>query len=89
MAPPTPVESPAAVVSLPRRQVPAPAAKGKKSAFTLRVDAYRHLRLRLATAITGRSAQLLVTEALDRHAHDSVVTLNYRTEAHVSRLLTR
>jgi len=63
---PTPVESPAAVVSLPRRKAQAPAAKGKKAAFTLRVDADRHLRLRLATAITGRSAQLLVTEALDR-----------------------
>jgi hypothetical protein len=62
---PAPVEAPAAVVALPRRQVPAPAAKGRKAAFTLRVDADRHLRLRLATAITGRSAQLLVTEALD------------------------
>ena len=62
---PTPVEAPAsAVVALPRRPVPA-AAPGKKSAFTLRVDAERHLRLRLATAVTGRSAQLLVTEALD------------------------
>jgi hypothetical protein len=36
-----------------------------KSAFTLRLDADRHLRLRLATAITDRSAQQLVTEALD------------------------
>ena len=65
---PTPVKAPAAaaVVALPRRKAPAvAAATGKKSAFTLRVDAERHLRLRLATAITGRSAQLLVTEALD------------------------
>jgi len=65
---PTPVKAPAAaaVVALPRRKAPAAAAAtGKKSAFTLRVDAERHLRLRLATAITGRSAQLLVTEALD------------------------
>jgi hypothetical protein len=62
---PAPVESPvAAVVALPRRPVAA-TASGKKSAFTLRVDAERHLRLRLATAITGQSAQLLVTEALD------------------------
>lgn len=38
---------------------------GGKAAFTLRVDAERHLRLRLATAITNRSAQDLVTEALD------------------------
>jgi hypothetical protein len=61
---PAPVEAPAAVVALPRRPAPV-AAPGKKSAFTLRVDAERHLRLRLATAITGRSAQQLVTEALD------------------------
>ena len=61
---PAPVEIPAAVVALPTRPAPV-AASGKKSAFTLRVDAERHLRLRLATAITGRSAQQLVTEALD------------------------
>ena len=36
-----------------------------KAAFTLRVDADRHLRLRLASAITNRSAQELVTLALD------------------------
>ena len=65
---PVPAEPPAAVVALPRRQAPAaaPAPAGKKSAFTLRVDAQRHLRLRLATAVTGRSAQQLVTEALDQ-----------------------
>ena len=64
---PAPAEKAAAVVSLPRRKAPAVAAvaAGRKSAFTLRVDADRHLRLRLATAITGRSAQQLVTEALD------------------------
>lgn len=37
-----------------------------KAAFTLRLDADRHLRLRLASAIDGRSSQQLVTEALDR-----------------------
>lgn len=36
-----------------------------KSAFTLRLDTDRHLRLRLASAVTDRSAQQLVTEALD------------------------
>lgn len=36
-----------------------------KVAFTLRVDADRHLKLRLATALTNRSAQDLVTQALD------------------------
>ncbi|HOB13432.1 MAG TPA: hypothetical protein PK680_03225 [Novosphingobium sp.] len=39
---------------------------GRRAAFTLRVDAERHLKLRLACAIEGRSAQSLVTEALDR-----------------------
>lgn len=39
---------------------------GKKAAFTLRLDPERHLKLRLACAVGGRSAQQLVTEALDR-----------------------
>ena len=38
---------------------------GGKAAFTLRLDGDRHLRLRLACAVTNRSAQLIVTEALD------------------------
>jgi len=55
----------AKIVPLPARR-PAPAvAPGRKAAFTLRLDAERHLRLRLATAVTGRSAQLLVIGALD------------------------
>jgi hypothetical protein len=41
-------------------------AKKAKAAFTLRLDHARHLRLRLASAVTGRSAQHLVTEALDQ-----------------------
>jgi hypothetical protein len=62
---PTPVAAtaPADVVVLPRPA--AVAGHGRKAAFTLRVDAERHLRLRLATAVTGRSAQQIVTEALD------------------------
>ncbi|MEI9851595.1 MAG: hypothetical protein WDN24_12975 [Sphingomonas sp.] len=36
-----------------------------KSAFTLRLDTDRHLRLRLASAVRHQSAQQLVTEALD------------------------
>ena len=39
---------------------------GRRAAFTLRVDAERHLKLRLACTIRNRSAQQLVTEALDR-----------------------
>ena len=57
------------VVPLPKRPA-APVKKqkqeeGRKAAFTLRLDAGRHLRLRLATAVTGQSAQQIVTSALD------------------------
>ena len=38
---------------------------GRKAAFTLRIDAERHLRLRLLSAVSNRSAQQLLTEALD------------------------
>jgi hypothetical protein len=43
------------------------AAKTKhgKAAFTLRLDHERHLKLRIASALCHRSAQHLVTEALD------------------------
>lgn len=41
-------------------------AKGeRRAAFTLRLDADRHLKLRLASTMQGTSAQALVTEALD------------------------
>ena len=52
----------------PEQEQPRPTritAVGKKAAFTLRLDPDRHLRLRLAVAVTGRSAQVLVTQALD------------------------
>jgi len=39
--------------------------QGKRAAFTLRLDAERHLKLRLASTIKGQSAQQIVTEALD------------------------
>ncbi len=42
----------------------APGSKGK-SAFTLRLDGERHLRLRLVCAVRHRSAQQIVTQALD------------------------
>jgi hypothetical protein len=51
------------------RRAPRPrAAAGSKAkaAFTLRLDPERHLKLRLACAVDGRSAQQLVTDALDR-----------------------
>ena len=37
-----------------------------RAAFTLRLDAERHLRLRLAATVAGVSAQTLVTRALDQ-----------------------
>ena len=40
--------------------------RGRRAAFTLRMDAERHLKLRLACTIRNRSAQQLVTEALDK-----------------------
>jgi hypothetical protein len=69
---------PAPVVRLPRRVAPAPVrapvrapvpavAARSKAAFTLRLDADRHLRLRLACAVTRRSAQQIVTGALDEY----------------------
>ena len=63
-------EEAAAPVVLPKAIKPAPArskaaAKGKRAAFTLRLDPERHLMLRLACTVRGSSAQQLVTDALD------------------------
>ena len=44
---------------------PASAAKQKRTAFTLRLDPDRHLKLRMACTLAGRSAQAIVTEAVD------------------------
>jgi hypothetical protein len=60
---PEPEQAPAP--ARPRRPRAAPGSKGK-AAFTLRLDPSRHLKLRLACAVGGRSAQQLVTDALDR-----------------------
>lgn len=38
----------------------------KRTAFTLRLDSDRHLKLRLASTMHGKSAQALVTQALDQ-----------------------
>ncbi|MEZ5680382.1 MAG: hypothetical protein R3E14_03705 [Erythrobacter sp.] len=43
----------------------AASSRGKRAAFTLRLDHQRHLKLRLACTVRGRSAQQLVTDALD------------------------
>ena len=65
------IESLADVLKLPieaspKRQRGTALKEGRKAAFTLRLDAARHLRLRLACTIDNRSAQQLVVEALDR-----------------------
>ncbi|HEY8433786.1 MAG TPA: hypothetical protein VIK68_04145 [Sphingomicrobium sp.] len=60
---PAPIKAPT-----PRRAPRArstPGSKGK-AAFTLRLDPERHLKLRLACAVDGRSAQQFVTDALDQ-----------------------
>ena len=71
---PLTVPTPVAVVvpapvaaAAPRRSMKARAAPGSKAraAFTLRLDPERHMKLRLACAVDGRSAQMLVTDALD------------------------
>ena len=61
------------VVAFPHDAAPRPRSprgsalrKGRKAAFTLRLDAERHLKLRLACTLDERSAQALVTDALDR-----------------------
>lgn len=63
-------EQTASEAVLPKAIKPAPArsktaAKGKRAAFTLRLDPERHLMLRLACTVRGSSAQQLVTDALD------------------------
>ncbi len=70
-----------AVVSVPEpvaAPVARPMARAKsKAAFTLRLDEERHLRLRLLCAMQHRSAQQLVTQALDdflnRHSDQLVL----------------
>jgi hypothetical protein len=61
--------APVAKAAVVARRAPvsraAPGAKGK-AAFTLRLDRERHLKLRLASAVSGQSAQILVTQALDQ-----------------------
>jgi hypothetical protein len=60
-----------AKVQRSERAKPRPAAKSRtrkaKSAFTLRLDPERHLKLRLATAVKNISAQQLVTKAVDEY----------------------
>ncbi|WP_395331540.1 hypothetical protein WBP06_02510 [Novosphingobium sp. BL-8H] len=41
--------------------------EGRRAAFTLRLDAERHFRLKMAGVLLNRSAQTIVTEALDKY----------------------
>ncbi|MGD5203631.1 hypothetical protein QT889_22420, partial [Xanthomonas citri pv. citri] len=53
---------------VPADPAPVPVSRADgvgKAAFTLRLDAERHLKLRIACAMRNRSAQMIVTEALD------------------------
>jgi hypothetical protein len=54
---------PAKAPARPRRRA---LDDGRRAAFTLRLDAERHLKLRLACTIRNRSAQQLVIDALDQ-----------------------
>jgi hypothetical protein len=56
------------VEAAPRRSPRPRAQRGSKgkAAFTLRLDPERHLKLRLACAVDGRSAQQIVTDAVDQ-----------------------
>jgi hypothetical protein len=65
-APEPAASEPAAVITLPRRRGEVKTGKAK-AAFTLRLDPERHLKLRLACALTRESAQSLVTAALDQY----------------------
>ena len=46
--------------------VQASGPRPRKLAFTLRLDAERHLRLRMACTLQNRSAQMVLVDALDR-----------------------
>ena len=62
---PPPADLPKAAPSTDAPTLRRAAGAKPKAAFTLRLDSERHLRLRLACAVTHRSAQALVTEAVD------------------------
>jgi hypothetical protein len=66
---PAPVAAAVPVRAPAPRRAPKPRStpgSKAKAAFTLRLDSARHLKLRLACAVNGRSAQQIVTDALDQ-----------------------
>ncbi len=62
---PVAARTPASALKRAPKSRAAPGSKGK-AAFTLRLDPERHLKLRLACAVDCRSAQQIVTAALDQ-----------------------
>jgi hypothetical protein len=67
--PKPPKAQPKAEPAVTRSRGTASTAKkdSRRAAFTLRLDAKRHLKLRLASTVKNRSAQQLVTAALDKY----------------------
>ncbi len=61
---------PAKAKSTKPAKVSAAVAGPRKAAFTLRLDAERHFKLRIACALERRSAQQVVTQALDNFLND-------------------
>lgn len=57
---------------------------GRRAAFTLRLDGDRHLRLRMTSTVLGRSAQDIVTEALDQYLshHPDIASLADQARKH-------
>lgn len=72
----------AARIAAPRRSAK---AAGRRAAFTLRLDEERHLKLRLACVTRNRSAQQIVTEALDRLLADLPEVAELAAKVHKSR----
>lgn len=67
--PASPQQEQAADQSLASNSEPRPCdpVDNRRAAFTVRLNADRHLRLRLASVVHDRSAQQIVTEALDHY----------------------
>lgn len=79
------IEGPAAALSSETvKRLRRETTHDRRAAFTLRLDQERHLKLRLAAAMHGRSAQRLLTEALD-----AFLTNLPQVEALVARLPPR
>jgi hypothetical protein len=75
-------ETIAARIAAPRRTAK---SAGRRAAFTLRLDDERHLKLRLACVTRNRSAQQIVTEALDRLLADLPEVAELAAKVHKSR----